>query len=138
MGGFAMGRLWWRERWSVLGCRRGWIRIASLAALAIGGYLALYTWLRGTDEIRVACVDYQYYDQEGTLCHVVSISPAAQAGRDPSFRQHMSSDHDHGTAEVAWPWSAAVWWPAMRLEIALDRHGWSPWGGWVTRHYPGR
>ena len=114
-----------KRRW--VGCWRGWIRIVGLAAFALAGYLALYTWLRATREIRVVSLQH-----EDCSCHIIAISPSAQAGRGPSFRDHVSIDRDHIIDEVVWPRAAAVWWPAVRLEIVLDRRGWSPWRGFVA------
>ena len=122
-----MGRLHWRERGTRLGCRRGWIRIAGLAAFALAGYLALYTWLRATGEIRVDCTKYP-----DDLHHVVSMSIPAPASWGPYFGEiYMVSDG--GMAIDSRRWAAAVWLPVVRLEVALDRRGWSPWGEFVGR-----
>ena len=45
-----MRRLRWHDR---LGCRRGWIRIAGLAAFALVAYLVLYGCLRWTNAITI-------------------------------------------------------------------------------------
>jgi len=129
-----MGRLYWRERWSVLGCRRGWWRLVPFVAFVLIGYSALYGWLRATSRIYVEWNNsgpnrlktlYGFdLDQEGY---------GALVWDNPATSQEPLSVDPGGK----WPrsWTMKAMWPAVKLEVALDKLGWRwwPWGGitWV-------
>jgi len=115
-----MGRLPWRERWSVLGCRRGWVRLVPFVAFVLVGYFALYAWLRVTNEIELG---YRVY---GT-----------GADNPWNYADHyyaivwMDDPPDIDIDRGEWPrlWMMRAMWAAVKLEVALDRCGWHPWGG---------
>ena len=120
-----MGRLHWRERGGVIGCRRGWWRVvAFLLFVTLAGYFGLYAVLRVNDEIRVT--GHKEWEPDGPA----QIYAAAWGEwRGDLSRPHMM----RMTREVwdaKWPqWSKTlmVMWPAVKLEAALDRRGWLPW-----------
>jgi len=118
-----MGRLWWRERWSVLGCRRGWLRLAGLAAFAIVGYFVLYAWLRATGEIRIQ----GWERRDGTFSYDIALRAESDA---LLFFSGFVSPDDGPILPVyrlgEWSWAMRMMWPAARLEVALDRRGWLP------------
>ena len=129
-----MGRLYWRERWSTLGCRRGWIRLAGLIAPALLGYFALYGWLRWTGQITTHMAT-QSASRTGPAC-VEEFSMWWEGDRDTIYIVWAESKRPNYTQGTRigllsikyekWPWIMKALWPAARLEFALSRRGWLP------------
>jgi len=116
-----MGRLPWRERWSVLGCRRGWWRLAAFLAFPLVAYFSLYAWLRATDEIRIKCwIVSGTRGSERITWHRYNVRTRGS----PIFANGQLMDW-----EGQWPrsWAMRAMLPAVKLEIALDRREWLPW-----------
>ena len=86
-----------------------------MAAFALAGHLALYTWLRATGEIEI--IHWEFPDAS---IHAVTIQDwTISIENTPAPRGFSWS------IWLSWPW--AVFQPAVALEIALDRRGL----GWI-------
>ena len=112
-----MGRLWWRERWSVLGCRRGWIRLLPFVAFVLVGYFSLYAWLRATNEIEFAIS----YPSGLVIC-----GPARSFVSAPGEFQIYYIEEDRRYLGGQPMWLKAMR-PAMEMELVLHRRGWMQW-----------
>jgi hypothetical protein len=95
------------------------VGVLGLVAFALTGYFALYTWLRANDEIIIMFAI-------GYPSHNCSYVASWRDARGPYF----DVDED-------WPWESdtlprrewlpfAILWPAVKVEVALDRRGWLP------------
>ena len=121
-----MGDLYWRKRGGVLGCWRGWVRIAGLAAFALVGYFALYAWLRANDEIRL----YAVYEWSRKAQHEDELlGYAAWVRNNPTNLPGGRFYYLH----KKWPresmtMTMTTMWPAIKLEAALARREWLPYG----------
>ena len=126
-----MGSLHWRKRGTRLGCRRGWLRIAGLAAFALAGYFSLYAYFRATGVIDLYHFKEQWAGRYSGTRKLVPERYIATMRDDPT----ISSEHLYlyvQNEELAkWPrsWTMKTMWPAVRLEFALYRCGWLPWSG---------
>jgi len=120
--------LYWRERWSALGCRRGWWRLAGLAAFVLAGYFALYAWLRATGEI-------EFRDHRGTRSEYsylligggISYSAAGPSGSITKRPAYYIIDKDGCHVMQQPEWWMRVMWPAIALEIFLFQRELLPW-----------
>ena len=117
-----MGRLPWREKWSVLGCRRGWVRLVPFVAFVLVGYFGLYARLRASKEIELVCwriCPTGEHTKGKRYYAVVQDDPASPFGRSMFY------------VPENWPrrWEMRAMWPAVRLEVAVDGLGWLPWSG---------
>ena len=114
-----MGRLWWRERWSALGCRRGWWRLAALVMIPVlAGYFGLYALLRASGDIW----HEGHKLTDGTVNQIVGTR-ARWNFLNPFPPRHYYMDD-------RWPRESTtlmLMWPAIKLEAALDRWGYLPW-----------
>jgi len=106
-----------------------------LAAFALIGYFALYAWLRATGEIEI----YGRYLQDGTLRYAVATrfdDPQERVRftyRLLRFNSGGPNKYDPPMLPInrfgEWPKAMRVMWPAVKLEVALDRRGWLPGNG---------
>ena len=109
-----MGRLPWRAKGTRLGCQRGWLGILGLAAFALAGYFVLYAWLRATDVIEIIRWDEgKRYRYSATLW-----------GNPQDKLNSMLTNRFYPGEYWSKSWWMRAMWPAVRLEIALDRRGW--------------
>ena len=122
-----MGRLYWRERWSAPGCRRGWVRLLPFVAFVLIGYFGLYAWLRVSGEIAVEGLKAKdgkvLIIRAGTVEQCLNLHSLFLVYSSPD--SPVSIVHDG-----KWPRESTimmVMWPAVKLEAALDRRGWLPW-----------
>jgi len=104
------------------------MKLVGLAAFVLLGYFALYAWLRASGEFG----DFARYECANGSCSIVyslSVSDSDWMVSSNSFFVNetwpwRSRMHSVGKK---WPrgW-AMVWamWPALKLEVALDRLGW--------------
>ena len=117
-----MGRWSWRERGTRLGCRRGWIRLAGLAAFVLVGYFALYAWLRATGNIVLWCAVWRVEGSAKTGSNYMIILPKLSPNCIGFIEDRRDEDWSYQPM-----WIRAMW-PAIKLEIALDRYVWLPQG----------
>ena len=114
-----MGDLPWRAKGGRLGCRRGWLRLAGLAAFVFVGYFALYGWLRVSGNIKI--VKWTFVSEKHPEAYAAQLWDRPNQGtsveRFKNFRMAKQS------------WKGMAMWPAMKLEAGLDRRGWLPWNG---------
>ena len=120
-----MGRLYWRERFSALGCRRGWWRAAALVGIPVlVGYLGLYGYLRANRMITM-----------GEMClygmHDYSVETREPNGRLLDMRTIDDRFGENNDWRYTSPFLMMIW-PAARLEIALGRRGWLPYNGMIN------
>ena len=114
----------------MLGCRRGWWRVLGLAAFALAGYFALYGWLRATDVIELIHWSYPtnwiQMPEKRRYSAILRSNPA------------VSPERLSINADEKWPqsWAMKAMWPAVKMEVELDRRGWMPWSGIRKRFAP--
>ena len=122
-----MGRLHWREKWSVFGCRRGWIRLTPFVAFVLVGYFGFYALLRASGEI-VLQVYIRTNEPTGQLQISGRFKPMAGP---PGYMQREIYGRVIGNGRTGVPNNRPIWvkvmWPAVEMEIALYRRGWLPW-----------
>jgi len=130
-----MGRLHWRMRGGVFGCRRGWLRIAPFVAFVLAGYFALYGWLRVTNVINLGRYDYPPCCRQSHYVEYCIIIVLREDYPRISFMVLGS-----GFLPWIWPssWRMRMIWPAVKLEIALDKYGGLPWSSIRKRPMPPR
>jgi len=94
------------------------LKLASLAAFTLVGYFALYAWLRATDVIVLGGVVY-----EGATVRYRAI---LWDNSTTPIERLLNID-----SGGEWPrsWSMKAIWPAVKVEVVLDRRKWLPWGG---------
>ena len=127
-----MGRLHWRERWSALGCRRGWWRLAAFVLfVTLTGYFGFYAVLRVTGEIQFS--GFNFRNMDGPLSQFVWAWNDMRMGSSSAYAVYRDDPRIWETArKIEWPRNPkalilTVMWPAVMLEAALDRRGWLPW-----------
>ena len=137
-----MGRLRWREKGSRLGCRRGWFGILGLVAFVLAGYFALYGWLRATGKIYLASFNLVNFDSPNET-RFYQVDARFENGTIPIYAIGISSNIVISSKAIfiGGPWNGGgprsmtmkAMWPAVKLEIALDRRGWSPLDRFIAR-----
>jgi len=118
------------------------VRLAPFVAFVLVGYFALYAWLRATEEIGIQGWElrdrtFSYTivtrsdDQRERILHYINMIDV-QHGK-------MPRKNDRPVLPIyrigEWPWVMRAMWPAVKLEVALDRRGWLPYSiGKVWRY----
>ena len=121
-----MGRLPWRGKWSVLGCRRGWARLAAFALfVTLAGYFGFYAILRVNDKIKLEV--WTFFTRPGVSRPLPPPTYRVSTWNRPNGMEPVERFEDFRLQKQ--PWALMAMWPAMRLEIELHQRGWLPWNG---------
>ena len=105
------------------------MRLAPFVAFVLVGYFALYGWLRASDNIKIArqmgiCLKHPGDCEVGGKW----VYFATVWDRPDGF---VFLGNPFWITRSTQSWMVVTMWPAMKLEVGLDRRGWLPWNGIV-------